>query len=154
MGKAWNHQSVAMFGFGFRVFDVRRWGRRLADGVVEAQESDLMREAEMKERPEVFALRVRKLVDGLANARLGRRIGDPLLRAGISVGSNDRAGCLGRSKAKLGVAEEGADEAALGMEVMIGAGLMPKGHVGALLDEANPLRAVLVALGKISGGLR
>jgi four helix bundle protein len=71
---------------------------------------------ELKERTKRFALRVLKLVAALPNNVQGRAIGNQLVRAGTSVGSNYRAACRGRSKAefiaKLGIVEEEADESA------------------------------------------
>ncbi|HXQ71260.1 MAG TPA: four helix bundle protein [Pyrinomonadaceae bacterium] len=68
---------------------------------------------ELKQRTKRFALRILKLVAALPNNIQGRTLGDQLVRAGTSVGSNYRAACRGRSKAefiaKLGIVEEEAD---------------------------------------------
>ena len=88
-----------------------------------------------------------KLVGALPNNVAGRRIGDQLLRAGTSVGSNYRAACRGRSKAefiaKLGTVEEEADESAYWMELIMEAGLLAKGRVLPLHDEAEQIRNII-----------
>lgn len=89
-----------------------------------------MTEKEMLDRTKKFALRVLKLVAALPNTIAGRTIGGQLARSGTSVASNYRAACRGRSKpefiAKLGIAEEEADESCLWMEIIIDDGLMPE----------------------------
>ena len=82
-----------------------------------------MTEKEMLDRTKKFALRVLKLVAALPNTIAGRAVGGQLVRSGTSVASNYRAACRGRSKpefiAKLGIAEEEADESCFWMEVII-----------------------------------
>lgn len=89
-----------------------------------------MTEKEMLDRTKKFALRVLKLVAALPNTIAGRTIGGQLARSGTSVASNYRAACRCRSKpefiAKLGIAEEEADESCLWMEIIIDDGLMPE----------------------------
>lgn len=126
--------------------------------MIPPDETNPMTEAEMKARTKAFALRVIHLVDALPNTPSGRRIGDQLLRAGMSVAANYRAACRARSKAefcaKLGIAEEEADESAFWIEMISEAGLMPRRRLADLLDEANQLTAILVASRKTSGGRR
>ena len=102
-----------------------------------------MNEVDLLERTKPFALRVIKLVGALPNSIAGRKIGDQLLRAGTSVGSNYRAACRGRSKpefiAKLGTVEEEADESAYWMELIMEAGLLKQPPVQPLHDEAMQL---------------
>lgn len=106
-----------------------------------------MNEDDMKRRTKEFALRVIKLVVALPNTVVGRKIGDQLVRAGTSVGSNYRAACRGRSKAefiaKLGTVEEEADESAYWMELIMAAGLLPITRVAPLHDEAEQLRNIM-----------
>jgi four helix bundle protein len=89
-----------------------------------------MNESELKHRTKRFSLRVIKLVGALPKSVQGRAIGNQLIRSGTSVGANYRAACRGRSKtefiARLGVVEEGADESAFWMEMIIESGLMEK----------------------------
>ena len=104
---------------------------------------------ELKERTKQFALRVLKLVSALPDSIQGRAIGDQLLRAGTSVGSNYRAACRGRSKAefiaKLGVVEEEADESAFWLELIIEASMLNAKLVQPLLDEADELTRIMAS---------
>jgi len=88
---------------------------------------------DLKRRTKQFALRVLKLVAALPNTVAGRAIGGQLVRAGSSVGANYRAACRGRSKAefvaKLGIAEEEADESAYWMEVIIEGDLLKQSRL-------------------------
>jgi len=108
-----------------------------------------MMEDELKLRTKKFALRVINLIDALPNNTKGHAIGGQLIRSGMSVGANYRAACRGRSKkefiAKLGTAEEEADESAYWMELIIEAKLLPRHRVTALLQEASELTAIMVA---------
>jgi four helix bundle protein len=65
------------------------------------------------------------------------------------VAANYRAACRGRSKAefiaKVGVAEEEADETALWLELSIADRLIPEKKVTSLLNETNELIAILAA---------
>ncbi|MCS7338411.1 MAG: four helix bundle protein [Verrucomicrobiae bacterium] len=116
-----------------------------------------MKEPEMKARTKTFALRAIRLAEALPDKPVARVIATQLVRSATSVASNYRAACHARSKAefnaKLGIAEEEADEAAFWMEMIIDAGLMPRERVSALLDEAGQLTAILVASRKTSAGL-
>jgi four helix bundle protein len=108
-----------------------------------------MSEDELKDRTKRFGLRVLKLVAALPKTLEGRAIGGQLVRSGLSVGSNYRAACRGRSKAefvaKLGTVEEEADESAYWMEIIIAAGLLKPKRVEPLLHEAYELTAIMVA---------
>ena len=101
---------------------------------------------DLKRRTKQFALRVLKLVAPLPNTVAGRAIGGQLVRAGSSVGANYRAACRGRSKAefvaKLGIAEEEADESAYWMEVIIEGDLLKQKQVEPLLNEAEELTKI------------
>src|SRR5947199_3326046 len=105
-----------------------------------------MNAAELKQRMKQFALRIMRLVDALPNTPKGRAIASQLVRAGTSVGANYRAACRGRSKAefiaKLGIAEEEADESGYWMEVIIEGELLKQKQVQPLLDEANELTKI------------
>lgn len=71
------------------------------------------------------------------------------MRSSTSVGANYRAACKARSKAefiaKMGVAEEEADEACYWLEVIVDAKLMPTKRVNLLRKEAEELLAILAA---------
>ena len=108
-----------------------------------------MTEQEMLDRTKKFALRVLKLVAALPNTIAGRAIAGQLVRSGTSVASNYRAACRGRSKAefiaKLGIAEEEADESCFWMEVIIEDEMMPGSKVENLLQEGGELTRILAA---------
>ncbi len=101
---------------------------------------------ELKKRTKQFALRILKLVAALPNTVAGRAIGGQLVRADTSVGANYRAACRGRSKAefvaKMGIAEEEADESAYWMEVIIEGELLKRKQVEPLLTEAEELTKI------------
>ena len=103
----------------------------------------------LKERTKQFALRVMRLVDALPNTPKGRAIASQLVRSGTSVAANYRAACRGRSKAefiaKVGIAEEEADETALWLELIIDDKLLPEKKVAPLLKEANEVTAIMAA---------
>ena len=103
---------------------------------------------ELKERTKQFALRVMRLVDALPNTPKGRAIASHV-RSGTSVAANYRAAFRGRSKAefiaKVGIAEEEADETALWLELIIGDRLLPEKKIAPLLKETNELTAIMAA---------
>jgi four helix bundle protein len=108
-----------------------------------------MNAQDLKERTKQFASRVMRLVDALPNTPKGRAIASQLVRSGTSVAANYRAACRGRSKAefiaKVGIAEEEADETALWLELIIDDKLLPEKKVAPLLKEANEVTAIMAA---------
>jgi len=96
-----------------------------------------------------FALRIIKLVRALPPSTEGRVIGHQLLRSGSSVAANYRAACRARSRpeflAKLGIVEEEADETVFWLEMIAQSKLIPAQRLGALLDEARQITAIVVA---------
>jgi four helix bundle protein len=108
-----------------------------------------MNAQELKERTKQFALRVMRLVDALPNTAKGRAIASQLVRSGTSVAANYRATCRGRSRAefiaKIGIAEEEADEAVIWLELIIDDKLLPEKKVAPLLKEANEVTAIMAA---------
>ena len=102
---------------------------------------------ELKKRTKRFALRVLKLSAALPCTIEGNAIRGQLVRAGTSVGANYRAACRGRSRAefaaKIGVAEEEADESAFWLELVIEGAFLKEGQVKPLLDEANELTKLM-----------
>ena len=102
----------------------------------------------MKKRTRAFALRIIRLVEALPKTKTDDVIGKQLLRCGTSVGANYRASCRAKSQAdfiaKMGIVEEEADEAIYWMELLVEAGVVEKGRIASLLDEANQLVAIVV----------
>lgn len=86
-----------------------------------------MEERDLKLRTKAFALRILKLVDSLPGRVSARVLANQIARSGTSVAANYRAACRGRSKqefiAKLGIAEEEADETELWLELIEDHGL-------------------------------
>jgi four helix bundle protein len=104
---------------------------------------------EMKTRTKKFALRILNLADKLPPGLKGRILADQLGRAGTSVAANYRAACKGRSKAefiaKLGVAEEEADEVQFWLEMIGDAALVQPERLLELQQEARELTAIIAA---------
>ena len=102
---------------------------------------------DLKKRTKQFALRILKLVGALPNTVQGRAIGGQLVRSGTAVEANYRAACRGRSKAefiaKLGTVEEGADESAFWLELIIEGGLLKEKVVKPLFTEAVELTRIM-----------
>jgi four helix bundle protein len=100
------------------------------------------------QRTKRFALRVIRLVDALPNTRAAEVIGRQLLRSATSIGANYRAARRGRSTAefcaKLGVAEEEADESVYWLELLSESNIMRPKLLADLLQEAHELTAILV----------
>ena len=108
-----------------------------------------MNPQELKERTKQFALRAMRLVDALPKTPKGNAIASQVVRSGMSVASNYRAACRGRSRAefiaKVGVSEEEADETALWLELIIADKILPEKKILPLLTEANELVAIMAA---------
>ena len=108
-----------------------------------------MTEAEFKARTKEFALRVLNLVDSLPPKRSADVLAKQLARSGTSVGANYRAACRARSaaefEAKLGIAEEEADESAWWIELVTEHGLLPEERLTGLHDEAVALTKMIAS---------
>jgi four helix bundle protein len=104
---------------------------------------------ELKNRTFEFGIRVISAVEALPKIETARILGRQLLRAGTSVGANDRAAARARSQAdfisKLGVVEEECDESAYWMEVIIARKLLRRAQLKKIVTEANELLAITVA---------
>jgi four helix bundle protein len=100
-----------------------------------------MNAEEMKARTRQFALRILKLADSLPRTPSGRTLAGQIARSGTSVAANYRAAGKGRSKAefiaKLGIAEEEADETQFWLELIIDSGIVPASRLELLLQEAR-----------------
>jgi four helix bundle protein len=86
----------------------------------------------------------------LPKGRVSDVLGRQLLRSGTSVGANYRSACRARSSAdfisKLGIVEEEIDESLYWIELLEISGLVSHEKVTDLLNEANQLTAITVAL--------
>ena len=103
---------------------------------------------QMKTRTKQFGLRIIQVVNALNDDRVGRILGNQLLRCGTSVGANYRAACRARSPAefrsKLGIVEEEADECIYWLEMLVDADIIPESRLKELLNEAHELLAITV----------
>ena len=100
---------------------------------------------ELKKRTKQFGLRVLKLVAALPNTIAGRAIGGQLVRSGTSVGAIEPLVVAVQKPefvAKLGIAEEEADESGYWMEMIIEGELLKPKLVRPLLSEANELTKI------------
>ncbi len=104
---------------------------------------------ELKIRTKKFALRVLKLAEKLPRSVRGRVLANQIARAGTSVAANYRACCKARSKAefiaKIGIAEEEADEVKFWLEMIAESALVPQARLSDLHQEARELTAILAA---------
>ena len=90
-----------------------------------------------------------RLVDALPRTPKRNALASQLVRSGMSVASNYRAACRGRSRAefiaKIGVAEEEADETTLWLELIVANKILREKKILPLLTEANELVAIMAA---------
>ena len=109
-----------------------------------------MDQSDFKLRTRQFALRAIKLVEALPKGRSADVIARQLLRCATSVGANYRAACRARSTAeflsKMGIVEEEADECVYWLELITDCELLPANRLLEILDEANQIVAMTVAL--------
>lgn len=113
---------------------------------------------ELKARTKKFALRVLNLAEKLPRGIKGRVLSDQIARAGTSAAANYRAACKARSKAefiaKIGIAEEEADEVQFWLEMIAEAELIPAERLRELQQEAREITAILAASRKSAGTRR
>jgi four helix bundle protein len=104
---------------------------------------------DMKLRTKKFALRILKLADSLPRSITGRTPARQMARSGTSVAANYRAAGKARSKAefiaKLGIAEEEADETRFWLELIIESGLIRDVLILPLLQDSHELTAIIAA---------
>jgi len=111
-----------------------------------------MNSEELKARTKKFGLRIIKLYEELSKTKKGEILGNQLLRAGTSVGSNYRAACRAKSNAdfiyKIQIVEEEADESAFWLEMISESNIIKKNRIESLLQEANELTAIFTSSGR------
>ena len=104
---------------------------------------------QLKERTKRFALEVIALVGTLPRTLVAEIIAGQMVRSGTSTGANYRAACRARSRAefvaKIGVAEEEADETQYWLELLLETKLAKSETVRRLIVEATELVAILSA---------
>jgi len=107
---------------------------------------------DLKIRTKTFALNIIKLVKSIPEDRIGRVIGNQILRSGTSVAANYRSACKARSKAdfisKITIVEEEADETTLWLELIMESETLNNNLTKILRKEANELTAIFTSSGK------
>ena len=104
---------------------------------------------QLKERTKRFALEVIALGGTVPRTLVAEIIAGQMVRSGTSTGANYRAACRARSRAefvaKIGVAEEEADETQYWLELLLETKLAKSETVRRLIAEATELVAILSA---------
>ncbi|MFP4106821.1 MAG: four helix bundle protein [Phycisphaerae bacterium] len=107
---------------------------------------------QLKARTKAFAIRIVKMAERLPRTHAGNAISRQIIRSATSVAANYRAACRGRSRAefaaKLGIAEEEADETLFWLEMIGEAGLLRSEQLSSLMAEADELVAIMTASAK------
>jgi len=107
---------------------------------------------DLKIRTKKFALNIIKLVKSMPEDRIGRVMGNQILRSGTSVAANYRSACKARSKAdfisKITIVEEEADETTLWLELIMESETLDNDLTKTLHKEANELTAIFTSSGK------
>jgi len=107
---------------------------------------------DLKLRTKTFALNIIKLVKAMPEDRIGRVLGNQILRSGTSVAANYRSACKARSKAdfisKITIVEEEADETTLWLELIMESGTLINSFTKSLHKESNELTAIFTSSGK------
>ncbi len=102
---------------------------------------------QLKDRTRTFGISVLRLVDRLRPTTGAQIVARQLARSATSVGANYRAACTARSRAefiaKLGVANEEADESVHWLEMIADVPYLSGNDVQPLLQEAVELRAII-----------
>jgi len=108
--------------------------------------------SDLKARTKVFALNIIKMVKALPEDRIGRVLGNQILRSGTSVAANYRSACKARSKAdfisKITIVEEEADETSFWLELLMESETMNSDFIKSLHRESNELTAIFTSSGK------
>jgi four helix bundle protein len=108
-----------------------------------------MERTDLEARTAAFAVAVFGLANVVRERPGGRRPADQVLDCATSVGANYRASARARSRAefiaKLGIANEEADEVVYWLEFFRSTALGDQATVETLLAEAKELRAILAA---------
>ena len=111
---------------------------------------------ELKKRTKQFALRMLTLADSLPGKPPGRVLSHQIAKCGTSTAANYRAACKARSHAefiaKLGIAEEEADEGEFWIELAMEHKLVPARRLLPLHKESGELTAILAASRKTACG--
>jgi four helix bundle protein len=98
---------------------------------------------ELSERLIDFSVRIGKVVDALPNTRLGRHVGNQLVRCGTSPPPNYEEACGAESKAdfihKMRVCLKELRETRCWLRLIVKSQMLPPDRLSGVLDEANQL---------------
>jgi four helix bundle protein len=104
---------------------------------------------ELKARTRALALRVLKFSERLPKTRSADVVARQVFRPATSVAANYRAACLARSRAefiaKLGIAQEEADETVFWIEFAVDAGWVKPALVKDLIGECRQVLTIIIA---------
>ena len=104
----------------------------------------------LKKRTKEFALRIIRLFRALPKAREAQRIGDQMLRAGMSVGANFREATRARSGAefatKANISLMELEETFYWFELLEESEIITAGRLKPLKKEAEELMAIFVTI--------
>ena len=102
---------------------------------------------QLKQRAKAFGINILRLVDTLPYTPGAQVVGRQLAKSATSIGANYRAACTARSRAefiaKLGVANEEADESVHWLQIISCVPYLRGTEVQSLLEEAAELRAII-----------
>ncbi|MGN6555416.1 MAG: four helix bundle protein [Verrucomicrobiota bacterium] len=111
---------------------------------------------ELEGRTKDFGVGIVQLIRTFPKTVDGIEVGRQLLRSGTSIGANYREANRAESKSdfihKVGIAEKEATEAVYWLEICHAANLGKSAEVGALLEEANELLAIVTTIGRKAKG--
>ncbi len=108
----------------------------------------------MQKRTKDFAVRVFKMVEKLPKSKGAEVIAYQLIKASTSVAANYRAVCRAKSEAdfinKFKIVEEESGESLFWLEFIVDCGLIDKGLMEGLINEADELVSIFVSALKTS----
>ena len=103
----------------------------------------------LRERTEVYSIRVLRLCCSLPRRMEALVLGKQLLRSATSVGANYRAACIAKSRAdfvaKIKICEEEADESEYWLKLLVTAGFLKGEDIADLCSEAHELTSIFAA---------
>ena len=107
---------------------------------------------DLKARTKTFALNIIKLVRQLPDDKVGRVLGNQILRSGTYVSANYRSACKARSIAdfisKITIVEEESDESSLWLELIMESETLNNDLTNSLHKESLELTAIFTSSGK------
>ncbi len=108
-----------------------------------------MNEAIFKKRTKQLGIAILRLVEELPRSISADTIARQIVRSGTSIGANYRAACRAKSTAdminKLKIVEEGSNETAYWLELIIEADYLSQEKVSPIAKETNEILAMTVA---------